>query len=276
MRIKVNLLLSTIIAFGMVSAPAASRTNSLTPRAFLPIAASSLPACPTTSPNTYAVIPIQESYYKDNRLTDENPDFRLSILGYEPVSAPLQVIYYDGPMDSDVPRFREIFRPARLPTFTAAYKNYTWDWDENGPPPYGMRGPLNNDPDFPVNVLDLATTPGEAIHIPARNTPVYSGDVVAMVLYADEDELAITYTRFDHVWHWGGMYAFYLLNFCVDPNLVATYRAQLSDGRRSTGHLPAVRNDQPVGIARGVSLTVAIRDTARFMDPRSHHGWQQP
>jgi hypothetical protein len=27
-----------------------------------------------------------------------------------------------------------------------------------------------------------------------------------MVLYADEDELAITYTRFDHVWHWGGMY----------------------------------------------------------------------
>jgi hypothetical protein len=36
------------------------------------------------------------------------------------------------------------------------------------------------------------------------------------VLYADEDELAITYTRFDHVWHWSGMYVAYLLNVSSD------------------------------------------------------------
>jgi len=274
MRMKLNLLLILVIAFGIFSAPAAGRANSLTPRAFLPIVASGPPACPASSTNAYAVIPIDGAYYKDNRLTDENPDFRLSILGYAPINQPLGVVVYGGSMDPNAPRFRQIFRPARLPTFVAAYNNYTWHWDENGPPPYGTRGPLNNDPHFPVTVLDLATTPGEPIHIPARSVPIYGGDVVAMVLYADEDELAITYTRFDHVWHWNGMYAAYLLNFCVDPNLVATYRAQLNAGRRSTGHLPAIRNDQPVGVARGGSLTVAIRDTARFMDPRASDWWQ--
>jgi hypothetical protein len=274
MRMKLNLLLILVVAFGIFSAPAAGRASNLTPRAFLPIVAKSPPACPVSSTNTYAVVPIDDSYYKENRLTDENPDFRLSILGYAPINQPLGVVVYGGSMDPNAPRFRQIFRPARLPTFVAAYNNYTWHWDENAPPPYGMRGPLNNDPHFPVTVLDLATTPGEPIHIPARSVPIYGGNVVAMVLYADEDELAITYTRFDHVWHWGGMYAAYLLNFCVDPNLVATYRAQLNAGRRSTGHLPAIRNDQPVGVARGGSLTVAIRDTARFMDPRASDWWQ--
>ena len=274
MRISRRIATITAVLGLLAGTPAAGHANGVTPRAFLPIVASSSPACPTTSPNTYAVIPIDGPYYKDNRLTDENPDFRLSILGYAPVNQSLGVVTYGGPMDTNAPRFRQIFRPARLPTFTAAYNNYTWHWDENGPPPYGTRGPLNNDPHFPVTVLDLATTPGEAIHIPARSVPVYSGNVVAMVLYADEDELAITYTRFDHVWHWGGMYAAYLLNFCVDPNLVATYRAQLTASRRSTGHLPAIRNDQPVGVARGVTLTVAIRDTARFMDPRASDWWQ--
>jgi hypothetical protein len=36
----------------------------------------------------------------------------------------------------------------------------------------------------------------------------------------------------------------------------------------------SLRNDQPVGVARGVTLTVAIRDAARFMDPRASDWWQ--
>ena len=89
---KLNLLLILVIAFGIFSAPAAGRANSLTPRAFLPIVASGPPACPASSTNTYAMVPVDGPYYKDNRLTDENPDFRLSILGYAPINQPLGVV----------------------------------------------------------------------------------------------------------------------------------------------------------------------------------------
>ena len=250
--------------------------GNVVPRAYLPIVTHS--SCPTTSSNVYAVIPIQDGYYKNNQITDENPDFRLSILGYAPVHGePLDLVNYGGGSDSNAPRFQGVFRPQRRPRFTAAYLNYQWNWDD-GPgsaPPYGSRGPLNDDPFFRVTVLDFEVTPGEAIYIPERSVPIYGGDVVAMVLYASENELAITYTRHDAVYLPGGIYVVHLLNFCVDPQLVAAYRAQLSAGRRSTGMLPAIRNDQPVGMARSHSLTIAIRDTARFMDPRSRKDWWQ-
>jgi hypothetical protein len=61
---------------------------------------------------------------------------------------------------------------------------------------------------------------------------------------------------------------------CIDPVLLATYRAQInSGGFRSTRSLPTVRDDQHIGRAVDTSITVAIRDTARFMDPRSRRDW---
>jgi len=246
------------------------------PRAYLPVVIHR--SCPTTSSNLYDIIPIQDGYYKNNQITDENPDFRLSILGYAPVhDEPLDLVDYSGGSDPNAPRFHGMFRPQRRPRFTAAYLNYQWNWDD-GPgsaPPYGSRGPLNDDPLFRVTVLDFEVTPGEVIHIPERSVPIYGGNVVAMVLYASENELTITYTRHDAVYLPGGIYVVHLLNFCVDPQLVAAYRAQLNGGKRSTGKLPAIRNDQPVGMAHGNSLTVAIRNTARFMDPRSRKDWWQ-
>jgi hypothetical protein len=278
-----------VIAIGLCSAcllagssPALVRARQLAPgrnvvpRAYLPVVIHR--SCPTTSSNLYDIIPIQDGYYKNNQITDENPDFRLSILGYAPVhDEPLDLVDYSGGSDPNAPRFHGMFRPQRRPRFTAAYLNYQWNWDD-GPgsaPPYGSRGPLNDDPLFRVTVLDFEVTPGEVIHIPERSVPIYGGNVVAMVLYASENELTITYTRHDAVYLPGGIYVVHLLNFCVDPQLVAAYRAQLNGGKRSTGKLPAIRNDQPVGMAHGNSLTVAIRNTARFMDPRSRKDWWQ-
>jgi hypothetical protein len=119
-------------------------------------------------------------------------------------------------------------------------------------------------------VVDFAASPSERIYIPERDARIY-GDNVAMVLYAGPEELTIVYHRHDTV---GEGYMIHMMNFCVDPNLVATYVAQLDNGKRKTGALPAVRINQPVGVAVG-SLTVAIRDRARFLDPRSRKDWWQ-
>lgn len=243
-----------------------SLSANLTPRAFVP-AIYGGSVCPSTG-ETYTLIGVNGSYYKNNTLTDENADFRLSILGYVPVNEPLQLISYSGPADPDPPRFPGIFSPERLAAFVATYKRRDWNWDENGPPPYGTPGGANND--WPVSVLDLAAVPGEYIHIPKRNVPNNPLGTVAMVLYVDEDEIAVHYGDQDRV---DGGYVVYLLNFCVDPNLVALYRAQLSNGRRATGQLPAIRNGQPVGTANRTYVTVAIRDAAMFMDPRDRSWW---
>ncbi len=72
-----------------------------------------------------------------------------------------------------------------------------------------------------------------------------------------------------------GGYVVYLANFCVDPQLTALYRAQLKDGKRSTGRLPALRNNQKIGTARFDYVTVAIRDRGPFLDPRSRKDWWQ-
>lgn len=281
--LSITLLGTGLLAGGTLPTHAQplSPDESLTPRAYLPLTiggeGTRTAGCPTTSTNAYDVIPIEGGHYKDNRITDENPDFRLSILGYAQVNEPLTLVDYSGGSDPNAPKLHGIFRPNRRPRFTAAHLNYLWDWND-GPgstPPYGSRGSLNNDPFFRVTVLDFETIAGELLHIPTRSVPIYAGNVVAMVLYADEDELTITYTRHDAVYLPGGIYVAYMLGFCVDPQLVATYRAQLSDGRRSTGRLPAIRNDQPIGVARDNRLTVAIRDSARFMDPRSRKDWWQ-
>jgi hypothetical protein len=93
-----------------------------------------------------------------------------------------------------------------------------------------------------------------------------------MVLYADEYELTLAYFRQDGV---SNGYVLYLSGFCVDPGLVALYRAQLLDGRRGTGKLPGVRNGQRLGAAMGASVRVAVRDRGTFLDPRSRRDWWQ-
>ncbi|MFN3704636.1 MAG: hypothetical protein ACK4WM_01390 [Thermoflexales bacterium] len=215
------------------------------------------------------MIGIQGGYYKNNSLTDENPDFRLSILGYAPTNAPMTLVDYSGSTDPNAPQMAGIFEPNRGPVITGVFKRYDWNWNESGPPPYGARGSVNND--WPVSVINLAATPGESIYIPERNVPNNPIGTVAMVLYADEDEITVTYGDRDTVVNG---YVVYLANICTDPNLVAKYRQQLDDtGRRATGRLPAVRNNEPIGTARYAFVTVAIRDTGPFLDPRSRKDW---
>lgn len=224
--------------------------------------------CASSSRQSYHNVLI-DSYYKDNRLTDNNVDFRLQVLGYAKTNVALQTVDYNGSHDDNAPQMKAIFAPARQPQFVTAYRRYDWNWNEAGPPPYGSRAGLNSD--WPAAVLDLATTPGESLSIPSRGIPIWDQGVVALLLFADAHNLVLTYTRQDTV---SSGYTFYMSNLCVDPGLISAYRGVTDgNGRRTAGQLPGVRNSQPVGTARGTVVTVAIRDTAQFMDPRSRSDW---
>jgi hypothetical protein len=224
-------------------------------------------ACPTVSGEVFGLIEA-DGTYKGNQMTDQNADLRLSVLGYQETSAPLNFVTYDGPFDgSDALRFDGFFEPNRIPQFVRVYQRRNWSWNEGGAPPYGAPSEVNTD--WPVSVIDFGVMPGEGIYPAERLREIGSG-FNAMVLYAAEDELTLAYYRQDSV---GDGFVIYLRNFCVDPNLVSLYRAQLNAGRRATGRLPAVRNNQRIGVASGPVLTVSIRDRGTFLDPRSQRDW---
>jgi hypothetical protein len=167
-------------------------------------------ACPASSDATFGLVPIDGAAYKDNRITDENADFRLSLIGYAPTDAQLALIDLPGSGDGGAPRLSGVFEPNRIPQFTRVYKRYDWNWDENASPPYGSRGGINNDDQAPVAVIDFGASPGEKIYIPERSATIWSGDVVAMVIYAGPQELTLVYQRQESV---GEGYLVHLANF---------------------------------------------------------------
>lgn len=223
--------------------------------------------CPTVSTARFDLIAVAGGYYKDNRLTDENADLRLSVLGYEPTSAPLSLVDYNGDTDPLAPKLHGVFEPNRTPTFVRAYKRHDWNWNESAPPPYGTRGGVNSD--WPVSVIDFGAAEGEAVHIPERG-PTIGGGFNAMVLYAGDEELTLVYYRQDSVVEG---YLIHMANFCVDPNLVALYRAQTSGGKRSTGSLPGLSNNQRIGTVKTGIVSIAVRDRGGYLDPRSRKDW---
>jgi hypothetical protein len=252
----------------------AAITANLNHKLYLPLVFSNPNPCPVVSSAAYETIGIYNNApYKNNRLTDQNVDFRLSILGFAPVNQPLTFVSYGGGgAGAEGPRLGDMFQPHRVATFSKAYQVYTWNWNESQPAPYGSRGALANN--WPVTVLDMATTPGEAISIPGRDSNIAQDNYKAMVLYAGPNEITLVYMSQDQVVVNGTGYVVNLLHLCVNPNLLATYRAQLTaDGKRSTMRLPALRNDQPLGTALGVTITVAVRDGGMYMDPRAKQDW---
>ncbi len=233
---------------------------------YLPIVLKPEPSlCPTNSAASFELIPI------DGPPADHpdylHGDLNLSLRGYTPTSGFLGLVDYSGGADPNAPQLAGLFEPNRFPGVSAVYRVNDWNWS------CGVHGcpgpPIIN---FPVTLAGLNTTPGEPIFIPERSSSIW-GSNKAMVLYAEEQRITLGYTRQDTV---ANGYAVHLENICVDPNLLALYRAQVNaEGWRATGSLPALRNNQALGTASGGELKVAIRDRGAFMDPRSRKDWWQ-
>lgn len=245
-------------------APVATAIPLLLPTA-TPIPVPVAGVCPASSSASYGVI-AADGVYKGNRLTDLNADMRLSVIGYVEVAEPLTLIDYNGATDPGAPKLSGVLGPRRAAAFARAYRRHDWNWDEYAMPPHGARLGVNSD--WPVTVVDLAANPGEAVYIPERGADI--GGYTAMVLFASEEEITLAYHRQDSV---TDGYVVHMLGFCVDPNLVALYRAQAPGGKRATGSLPALRNGERIGVARSSTLTLAVRDRGAFMDPRSRKDW---
>jgi hypothetical protein len=108
--------------------------------------------------------------------------------------------------------------------------------------------------------------PGETLHVPGSGYTIGSGYEV-LVLYAAEDRITLKYTREDNV---VVGYTLHLEGICVEPSLLALYRARNVAGREQ---LPALRARQAFGRAVGGEVGVVIRDSGAFMDPRSRNDW---
>ena len=223
----------------------------------------SVDRCALTSSNVYATASILGDPRDPDRPPTFDPDLNLLVRGYKPITATLGLIGINGPTDDDAPQLAYIFRPARVPTFRSAHQVHDWDWA------WGPGGKLGDPIAHPeVTLVEMATTPGEALYPPRRNANI-GGDSVALVLFADEFSLTFTYTAEDTP---AIGYLVHVDSFCVDPALLALYQETHAAGR---DQLPALRRSDTIGTAFGNGVMVAVRDNGSFMDPRSGKDWWQ-
>lgn len=192
-----------------------------------------------------------------------SPDVNLAWRSYAPTTAYLGLVNYNGDTDEQAPQMATVFAPSRLPAFLSTHQIYDWDWNCN--PPQGCRGQLLTDP-YAVTLLELATVAGEPLAIAGRGPSIH-GDYKAMVLYAEESRLTVTYTHDDSP---ANGYMLHFEDVAVDAGLLALYRQLDAAGRKT---LPALHNGEVWGVAAGPSIKVAIRDRGSFMDPRACKDW---
>lgn len=219
--------------------------------------------CPRSSTNSYTTLPINGPLRDPDQPPLLDPDLNLFIRGYTPANGLLSLIEINGPTDADAPQLAYLFRPVRVPTFVALHQVYAWDW---GCRIGGCKGAPIALPE--ATLLEMATTPTEAIFPPHRNATI-GGEYIALVHYAEETRMTFTYTREDTP---AFGYVVHLESFCVDPNLLALYEEMNLAGR---ANLPALRRTDSIGSAKGEKILVAVRDTGSFMDPRSAKDWWQ-
>jgi len=220
----------------------------------------STPAPPPPPARAYESVPVAGESL--GWPAEQSPDVNLALRGYTPTVAYLGLVNYSGDTDPNAPQLDDLFTPARLPVFKAAYQVFDWNWSCD--PPNGCLGaPIT---DYSVTLIEMVTTPGEPVAIPSRGPQIYTGDFKAMVLYATESRITLAYTRADTP---ANGYVVHLEELGVAPELAALYRQLDNEGRK---RLPALRNGEVLGVARA-TLKAVVRDTGQFMDPRSCKDW---
>ncbi|NOZ70772.1 MAG: hypothetical protein GXP38_02485 [Chloroflexi bacterium] len=270
-RISILVLLASVMlaSWGLMPVQAQGTTPQATPTTSPP------PAKPhlylpligqTFTPPAQTCAPIPNSQYHSlqvlpppsDRPAVQHADLNLALRGYTAVEAERNLVWIDGPTDVLAPQLFTLFGDQRLAQFAGVYQVYDWDWNCN------CRGAPLSSPE--VTLAALAVTPGEILYAPESGYSL-EDDYQALVLYADEQQLTLKYTREDNVVYG---YTIHFSSLCVEPSLLALYRNLDEEGR---AQLPALTKGQALGRARGDAILVAIRDSGRFMDPRSQKDW---
>jgi hypothetical protein len=196
-----------------------------------------------------------------------SPDLNMDVRSWHPVEEFLGFVRYPyppgEPPDNQHPLHLSNIAGSTMTSFVSTYQVNDWDWLG-----CNCAVPRSSSP-YPVTMLGLRTTPGQALRIASRGMPVDPEGFTAMVLYADAGQIALKYTWEDRV---DTGYLLHLVNLCVDPNLVALYQRLDAAGRH---RLPAVNNGSIIGTAQGNEVDVIVRDSGSFLDPRSWQDWWQ-
>jgi hypothetical protein len=214
--------------------------------------------CAPIPGESYGVLPIVGR--PADRPAAQHGDLNLALRGYNITTAARGLINIGGPTDHQAPQLAGLFRDRRTPVFKNVYRVNNWDWARNA-----RGGPVT---EFEVTLAGFAVAPGETIHVPDSGYSIGQGYEV-LVLYADTNRITLKYTGEDSVVNG---YAVHVEGVCVEPGLLALYGQMNAAGR---GRLPALRAGQAFGRARGNEIQAAIRDTGRFMDPRTRKDWWQ-
>lgn len=223
---------------------------------FLPVVGAGASACAPIRGAEYHTLPvINPSTHPPAEL---HPDLNLDVRGYIATAAYLGLVEIDGPADAGAPQLATLFADQQPLRFAAAYQVYDWDWTAD------MRGLPIQDP--PVTLASLAAPLGKIVHLPNSGYSI-GGGYEALVLYASEESITLKYTRDDNV---ARGYTIHIKGICVESTLLALYRTSDHAGRVE---LPALSAGQPLGRVRGTGIRVAIRDSGRFLDPRSRKDW---
>lgn len=258
------------------SSPAAMPVPDITPTAFayLPFVARS-PTCPTTSANQYESGTAYQYDLDDPvRPAYNHADKNIELRGYVLTTDASPELIDLGVGDENAPELDTLFHPARVPPLTAVYQVRDWLWASSPHP--GTRGDPIAEP--AVTALGLATTPGETLYVPASGYDIGGGIMEIIVLFADEDTVALRYGREDSSAPQG--YTIHVDGICTDPTLLQLYRSLDDldgpryvyvppDQRPYTYQLPNLPSGQPIGTTSGNETVVAVVDTGTFQDPRS-------
>lgn len=208
---------------------------------------------------SYGQIDIYGSPSTDFAAAD--PELNLALRSYSLlVDGFRQLVGLGGDTDLDAPQLNTLFADERIDQdFPVVLRVHEWDWNCNCP------GPPITSPE--VTLVGISSRPGELLHTPARTNGNIGNSYQAMVLYASPTQLTLKYTREDNILFG---YTIHLEGICVDPQLLSLYNELEQAGRQT---LPALYGKQPIGYSIGGDIKAAVRDTGRFMDPRSEKDW---
>ncbi|MCS7178612.1 MAG: hypothetical protein RML46_02280 [Anaerolineae bacterium] len=239
---------------------------------YLPLVSKAPNACVPIPGVSYLALSVVDRYDPAKPPPENNPDYRLTLLGYNPVDQHKGLVIYNPPGSEVPPQFTTLLEGSWTPVILNTYQANGWDWDHHQPIPTPWTWP-------PVSVIGVPATPTAIIRVPDSGYTIGhecgNGGCDALVIYASRQEITLKYTRDDRVSYpppGNAGYTVHIAGLCVEPSLLTLYQQKHTEGRF---YLPAVRGGQPIGRAWGHEIVVAIRDNGPFLDPRDCHAFWQ-
>jgi hypothetical protein len=273
----IALSIISLVLLATFAQTSAEPRGGLDPGAYLPVVMGPPFECPTSSTRSYASGPAFQ-YDTENpvRPAYNHAGKNIELRGYIPNTDPglqRELVNYGSNDPTQPPQFATLFSPYQVPPLSEFFRVFQWNWAPSPDP--GTPGSPNMH--YPATALSFALPPGATLRTPLSGYDI-GGGMEVIVLYADEDTIALHYTREDT---YALGYTIYLNNICTDPNLLNLYNSlDNPNGPRydypsAVYNLPSLPAGKIFGTTSGADIVLAAVDSGSFQDPRSCNDWWQ-